>query len=572
MLRSTIVLAALAAAPGFAAEIPRHAAPVVSLPRHDNLRSPGIRIWTSGSDLHRRNDRVRMFYRTERDAYVTIFRVDTDGRVQLLFPRSPEEENYGYGGATYSVASYDRSTAFLVDDYPGVGYLFGVASTEPFNFEAVSANGHWDLRNVYDGRLHGDPRASLEEMATQMMASGYSDFDTHILPYYVEQRYDYPRFVCYDCHSYSPWVSWNPYRSWCRSYTLVVFNDPYYYYPSYWYPSYYGGRRVVYTRGRDTRYVFKTRDGSAPGIDYRDRRSTASASGATSRVPADRGIRGTDIGGVGSIPTPRTDGRRLAPPSGSGSEGGVSGERPGGRDRAPDNPSDPTNAGGRRGDEPQQPGQAPTDPGRRRADRPGIEIVPAPDQQPILIDGRRPAAPATGTTPDRSTTRAPEADRPARPDASRRQPDDGYRTPTPERPGDAPGYGDEPRPPRPTGAPRPDTYVAPRQPATQPRTDPQRTPSRAEAPQSEKPREQPREARPAQPENRPQPSERPRESSPPQREASPPRESRPQASPPPSPPRESRPQASPPPSPPRESRPQQSAPPRSDGGSARRRP
>ncbi len=68
------------------------------------------------------------------DAYVSIFRVDTDGRVRLIFPRSPDEENYGYGGATYTVSGADNGTAFSVDDYAGVGYLFGIASTAPFNY------------------------------------------------------------------------------------------------------------------------------------------------------------------------------------------------------------------------------------------------------------------------------------------------------------------------------------------------------------------------------------------------------------------------------------------------------
>ena len=249
--------------------------------RHASWRTPGVRVWISGSDLRRRGDRVQVYYRTERDAYVTIFRIDTDGRVQLLFPRDPREENYGYGGATYSVSNYDRHSAFYVDDYPGVGYLFAVASTEPFNYDPILSAGRWDLHVVSDGRIHGDPRTEMEEIVVQLMGQDYEDFDTHLLPYYVEQRYDYPRFVCYDCHTYTPYVYWDPYSAWCRRFTLVVFNDPYYYYPSYWYPTryyggrYYGGTRVVYTQPRGGRFIFKTRDqSSSPGVDYRDRRTT----------------------------------------------------------------------------------------------------------------------------------------------------------------------------------------------------------------------------------------------------------------------------------------------------------
>ena len=90
-------------------------------PRSADRRTPGIRIWTSGDDLMRRGERVRVFYRTERDAYVTIFRVDTDGRVKVIFPRDPDQENYGYGGATYSVSGSGsgQGTAFYVDESSG---------------------------------------------------------------------------------------------------------------------------------------------------------------------------------------------------------------------------------------------------------------------------------------------------------------------------------------------------------------------------------------------------------------------------------------------------------------------
>ena len=40
-----------------------------------------------------------------------------------------------------------------------------------------------------------------------------SDYDYDVVPYYVERHYDYPRFVCYDCHAYASYSEWDPYRS-----------------------------------------------------------------------------------------------------------------------------------------------------------------------------------------------------------------------------------------------------------------------------------------------------------------------------------------------------------------------
>jgi hypothetical protein len=287
--------------------------------------SPGIRVWTSRGDLFNRGDRVRVFFRTEYDAHVTIFRVDTDGRVRVLFPRDPNDDNWIPGGQTYQVSHYDRGLAFLVDDYPGVGYVFGVAAADPFDYGVVLAGDRWDARLGIEGRIHSDPLPELEEMATQMLPAGYPDFDTHLVPYYVEQHYEYPRFMCYDCHAYTPWYAWNPYSHWCSRFTLVFYSDPWYYYPSYWYPTrYYGGTQVVYVAPVErSRYVFKARGGSDLGIEYRDRRYEPGEGGR--RMADVNPVRGRDVGGVGSVPAPRArdgqtagGGRRAVVPGGAG--------------------------------------------------------------------------------------------------------------------------------------------------------------------------------------------------------------------------------------------------------------
>jgi len=384
MILHSLIVAAL-----FGSAVPTQPAAIRSpLARAGDAAPPGIRLWTSHSEVYSRGERVRVFFRTEQNAYVTILRVDTDGRVRVLFPREPWEDNAVRGGYTYDVPNYGRHEAFIVDDDPGVGYVFGVASTDQFAFEAFSSANHWDLQLVSDGgRIHGDPYQSLEELVQRIIPAGYTDYDTHLLPYHVERRYDYPRFVCYDCHTYIGYSFWNPYANWCPRFTLFVYNDPFYYYPSYWYPTrYYGGTRVVYISPgeRGSRYVFKTReDQSAPSIAYRDRRRDETAG----RQPADRGVRGADIGGVGTIPTP------------------------GGR-RAVGNDAGSAVSDGRRTPETRIPligGSAQT-PGRREAQTPSVSTGVAKSPNPSDAARRRPVTPtADGGTPRVSQ---PTAERP----------------------------------------------------------------------------------------------------------------------------------------------------------------
>jgi hypothetical protein len=337
---------------------------------------PGVRIWTNHGDVYQQTERAQVFFRTERDAYVTVLRVNTDGRVRVLFPPEPGDPNLAHGGQTYTVPGVDGRNAFIVDDPPGLGYVFAVASEDPFAYEAFTANDQWSLQTVAglsDGRIHGDPYASLQALVQQIMPAGYADFGTQLLPYDVAQRPDdasialaaprqtgqvargasrehqvpydaeqrndgasvspetpladgqpaaasgeyplandvpqghpYPRFLCYDCHAYTPYASWNPYSAWCPRFSLAVYYNPFYS-PGYGYPArYYGGNNVVYARpglaGRQ--YFFRTRaEQAAPYAVYRNR------AGGRTQQPLGSGVRAVDVGGVGSVPAP--GGRRM---------------------------------------------------------------------------------------------------------------------------------------------------------------------------------------------------------------------------------------------------------------------
>src|SRR4051794_29091966 len=70
-----------------------------------SIYRPRVELWTNRGDgaVFTRGDRVRMFFKLDKDAYVTIFRVDTDGRVRVLFPREPWEDNFARGGREFEV-------------------------------------------------------------------------------------------------------------------------------------------------------------------------------------------------------------------------------------------------------------------------------------------------------------------------------------------------------------------------------------------------------------------------------------------------------------------------------------
>ncbi len=393
---------------------------------------PRVEVWTDrGDSPYTSGQGVRVHFRADRDAFVTILRVDTDGRVRVLFPREPWEDNFARGGGDYEVPGGHDRDAFYVDDYPGVGYLFAVAAADAFVYDGIQSKDHWDYRLIADGRVRGDPYVALTDLAQRIVPEGYADWDYDIAPYYVQQHYDYPRFLCYDCHTYVSYSSWSPYDYTCVRFRIVVFDDPYYYpYRTY------GGTRVVFTRPYrpEPRFIFKDRQASDAFITRVRERPV------NDDRRRDVGVRGRDLGGMGVIPPPN-----IRPPR----------RRPGSEDQG----SDDDRGRGRRPDQRDH---------RDRPDQPDHRDDPRRPEQPD-----RPPRPETHQNPDRPERR----DRPDRPERPERpaQPAQPERRAAPEERRRA-----EPPPPR--AEPR---HEAPPPPRSEPRVEPKREPPK------EKPRAEP---------------------------------------------------------------------------------
>jgi Domain of unknown function (DUF4384) len=278
--------------------------PVDSHPpaRRNTVAAPGrVTVWSDRDEPYRRGEGARVYLTAERPAHLAVFRVDTDGRLSVLFPREPWGDTYVRRPRRFEVTGGRGGRSFVVDDYPGMGYLFAIASDRPFDFEDISRGDYWDYRLIEGGRIQGDPYVVMSDLAARIAPDAGYDYD--ISPYYVERRYDYPRFVCYDCHAYAKFDEWDPYRRACARFRLVIYDDPRFY------PYRSGrGRNVVITHPPrpGPRFVFRDADPRTsyvtrlPGGESAERRGEQLS--RTSR----------DIGGRGSVPAPAMSGARQA--------------------------------------------------------------------------------------------------------------------------------------------------------------------------------------------------------------------------------------------------------------------
>lgn len=92
-----------------------------------------IELWTNhGDDEYYEGDNIALYFRANRDAFIAIYSIDTRGRVNLLFPTNPAEDNFIRGGATYSLPGDDDDFDLVVNGPEGIENIQIVASRDKF--------------------------------------------------------------------------------------------------------------------------------------------------------------------------------------------------------------------------------------------------------------------------------------------------------------------------------------------------------------------------------------------------------------------------------------------------------
>src|SRR5438874_5465968 len=250
---------------------------LASLPP-DAIRSddPPIKVSLNQDNYFVRGDRARVKIRTAEDGYVVVLRSDAQGRVRVLFPLDPTDDDFVRGGRTIEVRGRGDREAFYVDDADGAGVVLAARSAAPFRFDEFVRGDHWDYR-VLDAREAGDDKeAALLDIAQRMVPDGHFDYD--VIQYTVASRSSYYGYG----HSYSSLrvgFGWGwPYHRYGFSYGSCfdpffydpffcgsAFYDPFFYDPFFYGPYVYRPyvyRPFIYTRG----IIIHTRPRYAGGL------------------------------------------------------------------------------------------------------------------------------------------------------------------------------------------------------------------------------------------------------------------------------------------------------------------
>ncbi|HEY4319967.1 MAG TPA: DUF4384 domain-containing protein [Gemmatimonadales bacterium] len=221
---------------------------------------------------------VQVRVQTTDDGYLTVFRVDADGKIRVLFPLDPDGDAFVRGGKEYELRGREDAGTFLADNEGGTGMVYAAISHTPYQFRDFTANGHWDYNALRLPDSSSDAETDLTALISTM--TNRSRFDYDAVGYRVEEVGDvttavgvgngyYPGFYdpyynpswrCLGCgwgtgigdiglnFGYSPY--WDPYlySPWAYSYGLGYGG----YYGGGWfpgtYPIYGGGARTYRAR------------------------------------------------------------------------------------------------------------------------------------------------------------------------------------------------------------------------------------------------------------------------------------------------------------------------------------
>src|SRR5207245_2001785 len=188
----------------------------------DAIRSddPPIKLSLNQDNYFQRGDRARVKVRTAEDGYVVVLRSDAQGRVRVLFPLDPTDDDFVRGGRTLEVRGRGDREAFYVDDADGAGLVLAARSAAPFKFDEFVRGGrtlevrgrgdreafyvddadgaglvlaarsaapfkfdefvrgdHWDYRVLTVREAGDDKEQALLDIAQRMTPDGHFDYD-----------------------------------------------------------------------------------------------------------------------------------------------------------------------------------------------------------------------------------------------------------------------------------------------------------------------------------------------------------------------------------------------------------
>lgn len=154
--------------------------------------APGVSVWLEGSRTYNYGEPVRVRFSVDHDAYVIVARVDANGHLTVLYPANRSTSTLVSADREVLVRSRNggSSASFYATDRWGGGYVFAMASYDPFDLSRLTIR-DFDryVTGTYVGRPSrmyiGDPFRVISRFASMVLYDESTPFDYAVDYYYV---------------------------------------------------------------------------------------------------------------------------------------------------------------------------------------------------------------------------------------------------------------------------------------------------------------------------------------------------------------------------------------------------
>lgn len=180
-----------------------------------------VEVWTDNeSGVYYEGDEIEVYFRANRDCYVAVYNIDTEGRVNLIYPFDRGDDPLIDGGRIYRIPDNYDDYELLVQGPPGNESIVIVASRTPFPIpdwydgsDLVADRDRYDFVDFINGRYFGC-RSGCPRAVAQV-SFVVREWDN----YYYRPVY------------YHPWPVWSSYGGFYLDYYWgsSVYVDGYYY-------------------------------------------------------------------------------------------------------------------------------------------------------------------------------------------------------------------------------------------------------------------------------------------------------------------------------------------------------
>jgi Domain of unknown function (DUF4384) len=194
-------------------------------------------VWIEGlaeGEVLDRGEEITVGFQANEDAYAVVYRINTEGLVTVLWPRSRMDDGFIFGGHEY-LLPVTGARRLVASSSTGEGFVEAIISRHPFDLRDLPLDFHHEYQSEEIGfYVTGDPFLAINEVnfAITGMEDSQDFVVTNYLSYYVHETVDHPRYLCNQCHMDDD-LALSPYNDEC---TIEITYD--YGWNNQWYTDY----------------------------------------------------------------------------------------------------------------------------------------------------------------------------------------------------------------------------------------------------------------------------------------------------------------------------------------------